>query len=305
MPSAEDKIISRLRDSGPLAGWELAELTRIDLFTLWRTCRTSPRIVSRVVGRRFLRLDRNVRGYARLSPSIGREFATYTVVGAAADSGRAEVRAGSLEAEIAAISREKLELARETIGSVLGPLPAGAEIIERSCFIIAGDIVHAMAHRAPRPERSTGKPVRGSDLDIVAVTEDGIDPRAVSDLDRAIHDRKHFLLVHPRYREELDYLIKDLSRVRRQLEFDSFEGMVAAKILHEGEFLAGSPRVFAAVRELLEEKGIPGRIAVLTGRARLTRQEAEARLLGLSSELEAGDDRDLFRTREESLEGMY
>ncbi len=305
MPSAEDKIVSRLRASGPLTGGELAERTRIDLFTLWRTCRNSPRVCSRLSGRRFLRLDRSIPGYARLSPSIGREFATYTVVGAADDSARAGDRAAALEAEIAAISREKQELARETIGSVLGSLPAGGEIIERSCFIIAGDIVHAMAHRAPRPERSTGKPVRGSDLDIVAVTEDGFDPEVIAGLDRAIHDRKHLLLVHPRYREEIDYLIKPLSRVRRQLEFDTFEGMVAAKILHEGEFLAGSPRVFGFVKELLKEKGIPERIAGLTARARLTRQEAEERLLALPSELEAGEDRDLFRTREESLEGMY
>jgi len=119
------------------------------------------------------------------------------------------------------------------------------------------------------------------------------------------HDRKHLLLVHPRYREEIDYLIKSLSRVRRQLDFDSFERMVAAKILHEGQFLAGSPRVFGAVKQMLEEEGIPEKLARLTERARLNRERAEERLLVLSSELEAGEDRDLFRTREESLEGIY
>ncbi len=305
MRDAEDKIVSLLRSGGPLTGGELAGRSRIDLFTLWRTCRNSSRLCSRIAGRRFLRLDRNVPGYARLSPSIGREFTTYTVVGAAEDSGRVEDRAGELEAETAAISREKYALARETIGSVLGSLPESGDIIERSCFIIAGDIVHSMAHRARRPERSTGKPVRGSDLDIVVVTGEDLAPDAVSALDRAIYDRKHFLLVHPRYREELDYLIKDLDRVRRQLEFDTFERMVASKILHEGEFLAGSPRIFEYVKELLEEKEIPKKIAGLAGRARRTRKQAEERLLTLSSELEAGEDRDLFRTREESLEGMY
>ncbi len=305
MRDAEDKIVSLLSSSGPLTGGELAERSRIDLFTLWRTCRNSSRLCSRIAGRRFLRLDRNVPGYARLSPSIGREFSTYTVAGAAEDSGRVEDRAGELEAETAAISREKYALARETIGSILGSLPESGEIIERSCFIIAGDIVHSMAHRARRPERSTGKPVRGSDLDIVVVTGEDLAPAAVSALDRAIHDRKHFLLVHPRYREELDYLVKDLARVRRQLEFDTFERMVAAKILHEGEFLAGSPRVFGLVKELLEEKVIPEKISRLNEQARQARKRAEDRLLNLSSELEAGGDRDLFRTREESLEGMY
>jgi hypothetical protein len=305
VPVAADKIVSVLKASGPLTGGELAERTLIDLFTLWRTSRTSPRLRFRIIGRRFLRLDRNVEGYARLSPSIGREFQTYTVVGAAEDSSLVAAAGKLREEEIAAISREKLALSRETIAAVLEALPEREEIIERGCFILAGDIVYSMAHRAPRPERSTGKPVRGSDLDIVAVTEDGLHPEAVAALDRAIYDRKHWLMVHPRYREEIDYLIKPLSRVRRQLQFDTFERMVAAKILHEGQLLAGSPRVFGAVKKMLEEKGIPAQIADLTDRARLTRQKAEARLLGLASELEAGEDRDLFRTREESLEGIY
>ncbi len=305
MSGAEDKIVQILRMTGPLTGGELAARSRIDLFTLWRTCRTSSRISSRIAGRRFLRLDRNVPGYARLSPSIGREFTTYTVVGAAEDSGRVEQRAGELEEVTAEISREKYALARETIGSVLGSLPESGEIIERSCFVIAGDIVHSMAHRARRPERSTGKPVRGSDLDVVVVTGEDLAPVAVAALGRAIHDRKHFLLVHPRYREELDYLIKSLERVRNQLGFDTFERMVASKILHEGEFLAGNPRLFQRVKEMLEDKGIPEKIAALSGRACRVRRQAEERLLELSSELEAGGDRDLFRTREESLEGMY
>jgi len=305
VPSAEDKILAILAESGPLTGGELAERSLIDLFTLWRACRTSCRIANRVFGRRFLRLDRNVEGYARLSPSIGREFTTYTVVGRAVEGRRVEELAQDLEGEAAAISREKYELARGTIGSVIAALDQGGEIVARAAFILAGDIVYSMAHRSPRPERSTGKPVKGSDLDIVAVTEDSLDRDLIATLDRAIHDRKHLLLVHPRYREEIDYLIKPLARVRRQLEFDTFEGMVAAKILHEGRFLAGNPQLFKKVKDLLEERAIPGKIAELTDRARLVRSEAEARLLGLDSELEAGGDRDLFRTREESLEGLY
>ncbi len=305
MPTAVDKILSVLRESGPLTGGELAERTLIDLFTLWRVCRSSPRIADRIFGRRFLRLDRNVEGSARLSPSIGREFTTYTVVGRAVDGRRVEELARVLEGEAATISREKFELARETIGSVIASLSRGEEIVARTAFILAGDIVYSMAHRAPRPERSTGKLVRGSDLDIVAVTEDELDPELIAGLDRAIHDRKHLLLVHPRYREEIDYLIKPLSRVRGQLQFDSFERIVAAKILHEGRFLAGSSHLFGAVKDLLEEREIPGKLAGLNARARRAREKAEARLLGLNSELEAGGDRDLFRTREESGEGLY
>ena len=37
--------------------------------------------------------------------------------------------------------------------------------------MIAGDVVFEMAHLEPRPESSTGKLVKGSDLDIVVVTK--------------------------------------------------------------------------------------------------------------------------------------
>jgi len=49
----------------------------------------------------------------------------------------------------------------------------------------------------PRPESSTGELVRGSDLDIVVVTDDELDPARRKALDRAIFQRKHYLLVHP------------------------------------------------------------------------------------------------------------
>jgi len=46
---------------------------------------------------------------------------------------------------------------------------------------------------------------------------------------------QHHLLTHATYREEIDYLIKPLERVREQLRFDTFEHRVASKILHENK----------------------------------------------------------------------
>ena len=37
--------------------------------------------------------------------------------------------------------------------------------------MLAGDIVYGMGHDAPRSERSTGQMVRGSDVDLVVITE--------------------------------------------------------------------------------------------------------------------------------------
>ena len=77
----EKRVISSLREWGPMTGGQLLRRTGEDVFRLWQTCRNSDAVVDRIAGRRFLRLDRAVEGYARLSPSIRREFQTYTLLG--------------------------------------------------------------------------------------------------------------------------------------------------------------------------------------------------------------------------------
>ncbi|MBN1270418.1 MAG: hypothetical protein JXB04_12580, partial [Kiritimatiellae bacterium] len=201
-----------------------------------------------------------------------------------------------------AISRRKLELARDSMQSVLDALPHGAVVAEKTCFIIAGDITYDMAHDVPRPEQSTGEMVRGSDLDVIVVAEDDLPAAHVKELDNAVFKKKHFLLVHPDYREELDYVIKGMAKVRRQLEFDTFEHMVACKIMHEGQFLCGSPRVFRAVKDLIEERGIAQRLAALEARAQREREAAEHTLLKLPAGAAETDVLNLFYTREESEE---
>ncbi|MCJ7665513.1 MAG: hypothetical protein MUO59_02105, partial [Actinobacteria bacterium] len=73
------EIINLLRENGPLTGRELLEKSRGDALSIWRVCNKSEKILTETFGRRYLRLDRHVQGYARLSPSILREFLTYTV----------------------------------------------------------------------------------------------------------------------------------------------------------------------------------------------------------------------------------
>ena len=65
-------ILSILAARGPLTGKELREATGADDLALWRLCRATPAIHESRVGRRYLRLDKQVDGYARLSPSIKR-----------------------------------------------------------------------------------------------------------------------------------------------------------------------------------------------------------------------------------------
>ena len=300
MTSSE--IVRLLEERGPLTGAQLVEETRTEVFSLWSTCKRLPEIRFDIAGTRFLRLDRAVPGFARLSPSIRREFLTYTLLGLEGHEVLLRSAAESLKNQIKGISIAKLDLARESIKSAVESIEQRDEILCKACFVIAGDVVYNMSHTVPRPEKSTGEMVRGSDLDIIGIVNDGLPEELFKAIDKAIFRKKHFLLVHPDYREEIDYILKDLARVREQVRFDTFESMVACKILCEGSLLLGSESLFSAVKRLLEGSSIPQKLADMEQRALLGRESAEQQLLDLAADSIDSQSIHLFYTREEGEE---
>ena len=297
---AEKEIVPVLQDKGPMTGAKLVENTGIEVLRLWQACRRSKDIYLETVGKRFLRLDRNVEGYARLSPSIRREFLTYTFVGLECHTGELKKHVEDFKRNTERISLEKRDIAEQSIVSTVDIMPEKAIVLEKTCFILAGDVVYDMSHTVSRPEKSTGEMVRGSDLDIIVVAEDELDPDVSSSLDNYIHKRKHLLLVNDR--EEIDYLIKSMSRVREQLKFDKFSSKVASKILNEGQFLYGSKQVFQNVKNLVEEFGIPKKLHDLEQQAVDNRTLAEEQLLNIDVEKESSEYLNLFFTRAEEDE---
>jgi hypothetical protein len=291
-----------LLHAGPLTGSELAEHFRQDILLVWRECLRDDRVCLERVGRRYLRLDREVAGYARLSPSIRREFLTYTVIGLTEQTQEVRTRALALEQEIRGISRAKLQLAAGTMASVVESVPGWVDVQDSVCFVIAGDITYDMAHAVPRPESSTGRMVRGSDLDVVIIAGDDVPEEALRGLDDAVYKKKHFLLVHPAYQEEIDYLIKRVSKVREQLAFDSFEHMVASKILSEGLLLHGSEALFGRVKLMLTQAQVEEKLARLERTAMEKRRAAEATLLASNGTRPGAAEFKLFYTREEGDE---
>jgi hypothetical protein len=296
----QEKVLSILAERGPMTGAQLLEQTQIEVLSLWQTCRRIPSIRFEATGKRFLRLDRNVPGYARLSPSIRREFLTYMFVGLERQTEELAAQAEAFRQLTKRISRSKRETAREAIISAIAPLPAKDLILEKACFTLAGDVVYDMSHTVPRPEKSTGEMVQGSDLDIVIVVKDDLSPEAIDSLDRSIHKRKHLLLVNDR--EEIDYLIKTISRVREQLKFDIFSSMVACKILDEAELLHGNPSVFEEVKKLVLDHGIPERLRQLEQQAITSRELAETQLLQANAEKSSSEYLNLFYTHAEEDE---
>src|SRR3984957_7407382 len=156
--------------------------TQREALALWRACRTSAEIRSELVGRRYLRLDRTIDGWARLSPSIRREFLTYTVFGGPGQQDAVGERARKLTRDADRISRAKSYLARDVMASVLEETGLGYPLDAKVTFIIAGDVTYGMAHAVPRPESSTGQLVRGSDLDVIVVAGDDFPAEALAEL---------------------------------------------------------------------------------------------------------------------------
>jgi len=296
-----DSITDLLSKYGPMTGKELSEKTSRNIFELWNACYSSSEIIIKIIGKRYLRLDRHVTDFARLSPSIIREFINYTVIGHAGQAAEVEAKAASIHKEIKEISRRKFELAREVMMRVAGAQLIPELVLQKTCFIIAGDVAYDMAHTEPRPEYSSGELVNGSDLDIVAVYKD-LPDSMVEGLDREIYNQKAYLLRNPQYREEIDYVIKDMSQVRRQLEFDDFKSMIASKVLDEGKYLCGSLQLFNEIKSMIIDRRVSVKLSGLKRKAAADRENAIARLLRYGPAVYDDETMKLFYTTDEKEE---
>jgi hypothetical protein len=159
-----------------------------------------------------------------------------------------------------------------------------------------------MAHDAPRPERSTGKLVKGSDMDLVVVVDDLFPKELMERMDEMIYREKQKVLITPHLREEVDYVVKDLARVREQMEFDTFKRMVACKILQESTLLFGKQDLFETIKSMLLEQGITDKLMRMEENAAIFRRDAEATLLREDPEKIKNEGLYLFYPTEESEE---
>ncbi len=298
----EKQILQLTEQRGPLTGSEILQATGEDRLLLWRTCKLSGALSLLTVGTRYLRLDRRIDGFARLSPSILREFLTYTVIGPSHDRASLLLRAQKITSHIEEVSRAKSQLAYTVIAALAARFEHALPLHDHVSFVLAGDIVYNMAHDVPRPERSTGKLVKGSDVDLVVIVDPFFQKELMEKLDEAIYLEKSRLLMTPHIREEIDYVVKDVSRVMEQLQFDSFKHMVACKILHEGALLYGSEALFHWIKRMLREYGVHEKLQAMEEASYEFRKKAEAYLLQENIQTVKESALNLFYPVEESDE---
>ncbi len=296
-----DAVASVLAERGPLTGADLHAAVGGEVFGLWKACRNDDDFRLRRIGRRYLRLDRTVEGFARLSPSILREFLTYTVVGLPGQDEAIEAAATALEKRTVRISRLKRRTAERFTTEVMSiaGVPRDSEHV---CVLIAGDVVYGMSHDVARQESSTGGRVDGSDLDLVVLASDDAPESLVEALDEAIRQRKWLYLRNPMVREEVDYIVKRFSRLEEQVGFDTFPHQVACKVFDEAEFLAGNRALHEAGRRLLAERGVLDRLREMEQRAAERRVGYEEYLRGIEGDSLPPETKQQFYTDDEDAE---
>ena len=296
-----DAVASVLAERGPLTGADLHAAVGGEVFGLWKACRNDDDFRLRRIGRRYLRLDRTVEGFARLSPSILREFLTYTVVGLPGQDEAIEAAATALEKRTVRISRLKRRTAERFTTEVMSiaGVPRDSEHV---CVLIAGDVVYGMSHDVARQESSTGGRVDGSDLDLVVLASDDAPESLVEALDEAIRQRKWLYLRNPMVREEVDYIVKRFSRLEEQVGFDTFPHQVACKVFDEAEFLVGNRALHEAGRRLLAERGVLDRLREMEQRAAERRVGYEEYLRGIEGDSLPPETKQQFYTDDEDAE---
>lgn len=297
----DDNIIELLERYGPLTGKEFIEKTNMNMLHLWKICNNSERIILRTVGKRYLRFDKQVEGWARLSPSIIREFYSYTVIGLEKQLQDVLIKADLLQQKIIEISKKKYELAQYVIKKAVDFQEDSQLILTHACFMISGDVAYEMAHMEPRAEFTTGELVNGSDLDIVVVVKD-LPDSITKGLDSSIFSQKAYLLRNPGHREEIDYVIKNISSIKSQLKFDCFKSMIASKVLFEGKFLYGNLALFNEIKKMIVDAGIPEKLTTLEEKAVIHRDKTRLRLLTYNDAYFNEEITKLLYTREEKEE---
>ena len=139
-------------------------------------------------------------------------------------------------------------------------------------------------------------------MDIVVVVDDLFPERLTERLDEIIYQEKQNILIMPHLREEIDYIVKDMNRVREQIKFETFKHMVACKILQEGTLLYGSEDLFSVIKEMLRKQGVTEKLNDLENRARHFRRDAETHLIEENPEKIREQYQHLFYPTEESEE---
>ncbi len=293
----EAQILGILDGKSSVLGVDIAEKLDNQYFDIWRACHNSAAIYTTPFARYYLRIDEKIEGLARLSPSILRDFLTYNRVSTLENFGAALEDAERSRQEHVRISEQKRQIARQVVTETLNP-----KLLAQTGVMIAGDVCRNMAHLVPRPERTTGKLVRGSDIDLIFVIKE--DGGLKTEIEAKISEAKAIYLQHPALREELDFIVNTLDHYHSVSSFKDAHDMISCKAALEGQYLAGSKEILQQSTAILLQAQIPRKVIKLTEKAFSDRLRAMERLRKDPDVIGMPKERRLFYYSDEIWEFM-
>ena len=297
----EERILKALAEKGPQLGKELAfAMPDIPVLALWQACFRSQSFLISHFASYYLRYDITREDQVRLSPSILRDFLSFTLFGLPGQREQMIERQGSLSNMHREISREKIALAQSAMKAVF--LKLTRETRSQLCAFIAGDLAYFLAHNEPREHAASGEMVKGSDVDIVIILSDALPEDVKETIDAEMVRLKSIYLRHPDYRQEIDFITKRQSVMERQFGYGDIHDKIASKIAYESMFLGGSLTLYMEVREAMSHLGVDKLIEADFDHALKDRKNAMRKLLHVDASNIDDEMRSLFYFSQERVE---
>jgi len=238
----------------------------------------------------------------RLSPSILRDFLTFSLV-YLTDQMVEIVEAGTrLANNFRTVSLEKLSWAREALLQLDDDLQ---EVLNKHCVVfLSGDIAYYLAHETKRMHSQLGVEVNGSDIDVVIVTNRGAPADMIARIESQFLTIKKIFLTTPNIREELDFIVKPIETMLGQLAYNDIHDKIASKILYESYFLMGRVDIYQTLMKHLKLSGTWARIEADFETALGQRKETISKILSLDPDVSTDDEEvaSLFFASKERLE---
>jgi len=299
----EAEIQRILEECGPITGAQLSEkLPEFTDIALWRQCYSSAKIRVSNCARYYLRYDITRGNQLRLSPSILRDFLTFSLI-YLTDQMVEIVEAGTrLSNQFRITSLKKLNWAREALLQLDDDLQ---QVLYEHCVVfLSGDIAYYLAHETKRQHKQLGVTINGSDIDIVIVTNNAAPTDQISRIEGQLLTTKKIFLTTPEIGEELDFIVKPIQTMIEQLNYVDIHQKIASKILYESYFLMGRVDIYQNLMKHLKIRGTWRQIDQDFEVALRQRKDTIAKILALDPDASTEDPEvaSLFFVSKERLE---
>ena len=297
----EARVTQLLEAEGPKIGKELAwSLPEIPVLRLWQACFRSQSFLISHFASYYLRFDITRADQVRLSPSILRDFLSFTLLGLPGQREQMIERQGQLSNMHREVSREKLAVAQAALRTLF--LKQSREVRSQVCAFIAGDLAYLLAHNEPREHAASGEMLKGSDIDIVIILQDSLPDEVKVQMEAEMTALKSYYMRHPDYRHEIDFICKRQSVMERQFGYGDIHDRIASKIAWESMFLGGSLTLYMEIREAMGRTGVDRLIEADFDHALRDRKHAMRTLLNVAGDTLDEETRSLFYFSQERVE---